>query len=179
MLVRQILSVGATLLGALGVPVTSSGFPDLFPSLYAVNLDTPGCLAAPDRVHTGSGRCENGDAYRWRVELSAVRLADLMNARFHLRNAGTGRCLTVANGARGSGAAAVQFACDGAASRAWRFRDAPGPGIYVINVNSGKCLGVSGGHPMQEECAPGNGSRWSFRTTPTGEGVIHVDNGKP
>jgi hypothetical protein len=142
----------------------------LVPGLYAVNVASAQCLAAP----AGGGqaaqhRCLLNDSYRWKLVPASL------DARFRLQNSASGRCLVPA-GANSLAAGS----CGSAISSTWRLKDAPGTGIYVINAGTGRCLTAQrDGSAVQVRCDGAVARRWSFRTKPNGRGVVVVNGGKP
>ena len=142
----------------------------LLPGLFAVNVHSFRCLAAP----AGSGpafqrRCVLDDAYRWKL------VPVSLDGRFKVENAGSGRCLVPAGGF-----GLATGACGDAVGDTWRLKDAPGTGIYVINAATGRCLTVApSGSAVQYRCDGDVSRRWTFRLKPNGKGVVTVNGGKP
>jgi hypothetical protein len=142
----------------------------LLPGLFAVNVASFQCLAAP----AGGGpadqrRCLLDDAYRWKL------VPVSLDGRFKVENAGSGRCLVPAGGfdlATGT--------CGDGLSGTWRLKDAPGTGIYVINASTDRCLTVErDGSAVQYRCDGDVSRRWTFRLKPNGKGVVTVNGGTP
>lgn len=142
----------------------------LAPALFAVNVASFQCLAAPSNGgQAAQRRCQLNNAYRWKLVPASL------DARFRIQNAGSGRCLVPAGGL-----GLATGACGSALSTTWRLKDAPGTGIYVINASTGRCLGVErNGSAVQYRCDGAVASRWTFRTKPNGKGVVVVNGGRP
>jgi hypothetical protein len=142
----------------------------LLPGLFAVNVASFQCLAAP----AGGGpayqrRCVLDDAYRWKL------VPVSLDGRFKVENAGSGRCLVPAGGFD-----LVTGTCGDGLSATWRLKDAPGTGIYVINASTGRCLTVErDGSAVQYRCDGDVSRRWTFRLKPDGKGVVTVNGGTP
>jgi hypothetical protein len=142
----------------------------LLPGLYAVNVASFECLAAPAAGGPVAQRhCVLDDAYRWKLVPASL------DGRFRVENAGSGRCLVPAGPARlGTGD------CGDSLGGTWRLKDAPGTGIYVINAASDRCLTVErDGSAVQYRCDGDVSRRWTFRLKPNGKGVVTVNGGRP
>ncbi|MBQ0988769.1 RICIN domain-containing protein [Micromonospora sp. H61] len=78
-----------------------------------------------------------------KAEVSARIAAD--GEAITLTNANSRKCLTVAGGSTANLARAVQYNCDGHASRTWVVSGSLGGNFRLVNLNSGRCLTVDGG----------------------------------
>lgn len=160
---------------AAGASAAPRGWPlpdvaGLIPGLYAVNVASQQCLAAPG----GSGpasqrRCVSDDAYRWKLVPASL------DGRFKVENAASGRCLVP------SGALEVAVgSCGNGPGYTWNLEDAPGTGVYVINSASRQCLTIGrDGGAVEERCNGDVSRRWSFRRKPNDKGVVKINDGTP
>jgi hypothetical protein len=140
----------------------------LMPGLYAVNVHSFQCLSAAGGP-VSERRCTVDDANRWKLTPASL------DGRFQIRNEDSGRCLVPSGEAR-----LATGSCTTTAAGTWRFRDAPGTGIYVVNALSGRCLTVErDGSAVQYRCDGDVSRRWTFRSKPNGKGVVVVNGGKP
>ena len=114
------------------------------------------------------------------VDLSALPA----NHQLMLVNAKTGKCLTIAGGvSTENNVEAVQFDCDGDASRTWRLSDVTGSGVYQIkNVQTEKCLTIAGGvstennvTALQFDCDNDLSRTWRISDT-TGTALYQIKN---
>ncbi|WP_344866878.1 RICIN domain-containing protein [Planomonospora alba] len=128
-----------------------------------------GVKVAPvsDRGHAGNPR-----------ELSSAEIDKVM-----LRNNQTGKCLTIAEGARAAdNLDIVQYTCDDDPARRWTLRQTS-PYVYQIeNMRTGKCLTVADGarpvnnlRAVQYTCDDNAAHRWRL-TDVSGDGDYQIKN---
>lgn len=103
--------------------------------LYLVeNVNSGKCLAVADGSLADNGfavqgRCDSGLAAQWLVRKVEGAALPILAKEALLENGLSHRCLTIAGGSAAENGVAVQYACDGAASRRWSMRLVAGPAL--------------------------------------------------
>lgn len=113
-----------------------------------------------------------GEAVRVAFDADTTTPTTLLVARH------SGKCADVTSASSASGAAVVQYTCNGGANQRWRWQSA-GDGYYrIVATHSGKCAEVAGGSTangawlQQADCQTGEHQQWRLRDT--GNGYVQI-----
>ena len=89
----------------------------------------------------------NGSEAQWWIRT-------LVPGGYELFSRATGKCVGVAGGSTAQGAYVVEWDCNGSTDQRWSWRSTGAtvggwPVYHLVNVKSGRCLGISGGSTAQ------------------------------
>jgi hypothetical protein len=121
-------------------------------------------------INASSGKCLTGDlvqkactgAHRWRIRPATADGIQILEVA-------SGTCLSAGNAGNtgnagnAGGIRPSLSPCDTDTARIWRLRNSTGPTAEIQNVQSGRCLSVSGDAVVQATCGTPASRRWTVR----------------